>query len=170
MTMKSKIGFKGLFLKVVIFTLCANMVTGADICSMKWVYFFQNVIDVLTVQPTDSGQMVVQPTDFLPNSTQYFTIECGSRPGLFYAVHIETGQVLDIERDSPHHVIVASIDDESLWQQWFVDYQNRRVTNAVTRFVLAIEDSNFVPGAAVVVEPQSEEITPNQLWIVTEYE
>ncbi|KAJ3666117.1 hypothetical protein Zmor_001572 [Zophobas morio] len=164
--MKSKIGFKGLFLKVVIFTLCANMVTGADICSMKWVYFFQNVIDVLTVQPTDSGQMVVQPTDFLPNSTQYFTIECGSRPGLFYAVHIETGQVLDVERDvSPHRVILAAPDD-SLWQQWFLDYGNRRVTNAATQMVLAIEDSNFVPGAAVVVESLKVPHTPNQMWIV----
>ncbi|KAJ3666115.1 hypothetical protein Zmor_001570 [Zophobas morio] len=173
MGFQSKTVCKGLSLQLVIFVLCTNtghMVTGSDVCNMNWLFFFQNVMDVLTIQPSESGQIVVEPFDYDASSPQLFGIECGSKPGLFYIVHNVTGQVLDIERDSPHHVIVASIDDESLWQQWFVDYQNRRVTNAVTRFVLAIEDSNFVPGAAVVVEPQSEEITPNQLWIVTEYE
>ena len=71
-----------------------------------------------------------------------------------------------MERDvSPHHVILAAPDD-SLWQQWFLDYGNRRVTNAATQMVLAIEDSNFVPGAAVVVESLKVPHTPNQMWIV----
>ena len=76
------------------FILCANtdnMVTGSDTCKLKRVWFFQNVINILTIQPLDSGRIVVQPTDYESNSTQYFRIECGSKPGLFYLVHNVTG-------------------------------------------------------------------------------